>query len=552
MEGEKACDRCGQPLTPDHFTRESAHLRAERDAARARARDAGRDARDVAARASAAEAERAEAEADLRNTEVSLRDARRDLDQAGRDANAAADTCATAFGEMEDSFRLAIDPGAAADWLDTTFPTPADLDEGRRRRDGLIEAERRLKAARSQADAMREIRARLTEAVRALEETGLELGDEAAEADHATLAAESSALDRCLDGHRTEKASTDEANGRLADQMKELERQDADLDRDLTAFRTRVDAWRSEADRARSAVPESWRAAFDGADRTRLEAWETERRSFRDRGTEALFDELTQAEASARRAEADLDDLDARIAGLPEHVRRGDPDAISTEKAGAVARHGEAEDARLARQAEFDRLRNDLKAREDLETRLLDANRDLAVADTLARFLGRDGLQRELLRGAERDILEFARPILRDVSGGELDVQLAGDGPEAIDAERALPLVALVRTSGSTRKHDLAYLSGSQKFRVAVSLALAIGQYARGLDRPIRSVIIDEGFGCLDRQGRDEMIAELNRLKGRLARIILVSHQEEFADAFRDGYHFEVKEGTTVAEPFHR
>ena len=48
------------------------------------------------------------------------------------------------------------------------------------------------------------------------------------------------------------------------------------------------------------------------------------------------------------------------------------------------------------------------------------------------------------------------------------------------------------------------------------------------------------------------MVAELNRLKGRLDRIILVSHQEEFADAFRDGYHFEIRDGTTVAEPFHR
>ena len=164
-------------------------------------------------------------------------------------------------------------------------------------------------------------------------------------------------------------------------------------------------------------------------------------------------------------------------------------------------------------------------------------------------MLGRDGLQRELLRDAERGILACARPILGEISGGDLDLRLADDGGAD---EHALALEALVRTHGSTRTIDVAYLSGSQKFRVAVSLALAIGQYARGLDRPIQSVIIDEGFGCLDRQGRDEMIAELNRLKGRLDRIILVSHQEEFADAFRDGYTFEVRGGTTVVTPFHR
>jgi DNA repair protein SbcC/Rad50 len=98
----------------------------------------------------------------------------------------------------------------------------------------------------------------------------------------------------------------------------------------------------------------------------------------------------------------------------------------------------------------------------------------------------------------------------------------------------------------------VAFLSGSQRFRVAVSLALGIGQYARGRRRPIEAVIIDEGFGCLDRFGRAEMIEQLGALRGRLARIILVSHQEEFTDAFSDGYRFEVVDGATRVEPFHR
>ncbi|MEJ7638611.1 MAG: hypothetical protein WKF75_11710 [Singulisphaera sp.] len=48
------------------------------------------------------------------------------------------------------------------------------------------------------------------------------------------------------------------------------------------------------------------------------------------------------------------------------------------------------------------------------------------------------------------------------------------------------------------------------------------------------------------------MIAQLGNLQGALARIILVTHQEEIADAFPDGYRFEVIDGATVAEPFHR
>jgi DNA repair exonuclease SbcCD ATPase subunit len=165
--------------------------------------------------------------------------------------------------------------------------------------------------------------------------------------------------------------------------------------------------------------------------------------------------------------------------------------------------------------------------------------------------LGPRSLQRDLIRDAERGIVAYANPILREISGGELELRLLEVGDD--EPDHALPLEAIERVHGRTGARGVEYLSGSQKFRVAVSLALAIGQYARGSkERPIESVIIDEGFGSLDRHGRDEMIEHLNALRGRLSRIILVSHQEEFAEAFRDGYHFEVVEGSTRARPFHR
>ena len=83
-------------------------------------------------------------------------------------------------------------------------------------------------------------------------------------------------------------------------------------------------------------------------------------------------------------------------------------------------------------------------------------------------------------------------------------------------------------------------------------LALGIGQYASRQHRPIESVIIDEGFGCLDRKGRQVMIQELQNLRGHLHCILLVTHQEEFADAFPDGYRFELQDGATKVSRFVR
>jgi exonuclease SbcC len=92
----------------------------------------------------------------------------------------------------------------------------------------------------------------------------------------------------------------------------------------------------------------------------------------------------------------------------------------------------------------------------------------------------------------------------------------------------------------------VAALSGSQRFRVAVSLALGIGAYGSHGARGIETVIIDEGFGSLDQQGMRDMIGELRNLKSILTRIVLVSHQEEFSSAFSCGYRVRLVDGAST------
>src|SRR4029077_21083125 len=188
--------------------------------------------------------------------------------------------------------------------------------------------------------------------------------------------------------------------------------------------------------------------------------------------------------------------------------------------------------------------------RERLRVQMLELEKELNYAVLLAQLLGRDRLQRHLVRTAERQIVDYANGILDRLSGGQLFLKLVGGADEGA-TERALELEAYNRTAGGS-PINVAFLSGSQRFRVAVSLALGIGQYASRQHRPIESVIIDEGFGCLDRHGRQVMIQELQNLRGHLHCILLVSHQEEFADAFSDGYRFELSDGATKVSRFVR
>jgi exonuclease SbcC len=115
--------------------------------------------------------------------------------------------------------------------------------------------------------------------------------------------------------------------------------------------------------------------------------------------------------------------------------------------------------------------------------------------------------------------------------------------------EAELELLVLDRMS-VRHPIDEACLSGSQRFRVAVALALGIGQYVGGAARGQRAVIIDEGFGSLDADGTDAMAEHLRDLSDRLDRVILVSHQAELRKHFSEGFRVVRENGTSRAKPF--
>lgn len=86
-----------------------------------------------------------------------------------------------------------------------------------------------------------------------------------------------------------------------------------------------------------------------------------------------------------------------------------------------------------------------------------------------------------------------------------------------------------------------------------MSLALAVCQGAGNAVRRLESIIIDEGFGALDRDGRMAMIAELRdgqNLAGMFKRVLVVSHQDDFAAAFPVGYRLRSEGGISKVEPF--
>jgi DNA repair protein SbcC/Rad50 len=149
------------------------------------------------------------------------------------------------------------------------------------------------------------------------------------------------------------------------------------------------------------------------------------------------------------------------------------------------------------------------------------------VWNKLSKLLGRGGIQLALLKRDLSEIEKLANVLLSKISGGNLRLsiecsQTARSGGEEV-------VFKCIDGASADEALDVAFLSGGQKFRVAVALAAGIGQYA-GLGQSKPSQIIDEGFGSLDESGTKEMLEEIRQMSQHFERIILVSH----TDAFRD------------------
>ena len=167
-----------------------------------------------------------------------------------------------------------------------------------------------------------------------------------------------------------------------------------------------------------------------------------------------------------------------------------------------------------------------------------EAERDAAQTEfsryqDLAEAFGRDGLQAKIIRQAQENLRGAANGILGRLSNGQWQLDLRGED----DSE--LEIIARDEGRGGYERAFDA-LSGGERFRVAISLAIAIGQMASG-GAPMNTLVIDEGFGALDEENRGLMVDNLRHLSEhelKNGRIIVVSHQDDVRDAFGHRYQF--------------
>jgi exonuclease SbcC len=150
--------------------------------------------------------------------------------------------------------------------------------------------------------------------------------------------------------------------------------------------------------------------------------------------------------------------------------------------------------------------------------------------DELREAFSKKGVPALMIEAAVPEIEAAANHLLSRMTDGRMHVRfntqretLAGDVRETLDIQIADEL--------GTRAYEL--YSGGEAFRVNFAIRVALSQLlARRAGTQLQTLIVDEGFGVLDAQGREHLVQAINSAQDDFARILVVTHIDELKDAF--------------------
>lgn len=160
-----------------------------------------------------------------------------------------------------------------------------------------------------------------------------------------------------------------------------------------------------------------------------------------------------------------------------------------------------------------------------------DTRKVIADYKTLENAFGKNGIPALLIEQAIPQIEDKANDILERLSGGEMSVEFVTQKEyKSKDALRET-LDIMIQDSSGARDYEM--YSGGEAFRVNFAIRLALSSLlANRAGSRLQTLIIDEGFGSQDANGRDRLIEAIASVRKDFKKILVITHVEGIKDAF--------------------
>lgn len=166
------------------------------------------------------------------------------------------------------------------------------------------------------------------------------------------------------------------------------------------------------------------------------------------------------------------------------------------------------------------------------QSELEQVQRDLTNLEILEKAFGKNGVPALLIEQAKPEIEAEANRILSKLTDGfsiRFQTQKEYKNQKRDDAQETLE----IEISDGSGSRDYDTYSGGETFRVNFALRLALSKMlAHRADAKLETLVIDEGFGSQDDDGKQKLIEAIKAIQSEFKMILVVTHLEELKEKF--------------------
>lgn len=178
-------------------------------------------------------------------------------------------------------------------------------------------------------------------------------------------------------------------------------------------------------------------------------------------------------------------------------------------------------------------LEKQRERQKELTEKIEDLNRQVSQLKLLEIAFGKDGVPALLIEQALPEIETQANELLDRLSDGRMSVSFETER-EYKDKKRddkRQTLDILISDASGRREYEL--FSGGEAFRINFAIRLALSRVLAGrAGARLQTLVIDEGFGSQDAEGRQRLVEAINLVSRDFAKILVITHLDDLKDAF--------------------
>lgn len=229
--------------------------------------------------------------------------------------------------------------------------------------------------------------------------------------------------------------------------------------------------------------------------------------------------------------------------------------ASRKEQADDLAWHLERDRSELSkRQADLGGQQQRLESLKELKreeaattARIAEVAREQSRYQILTKAFGRDGIPALIVENAVPELEDIANDLLGRMTNGAMRVRFETQRElKSVKGALAETLDIIISTWQGERPYES--FSGGEQFRIDFALRVALSKLlARRAGAQLKLLVLDEGIGSQDAEGRDRLVEAISVIQEDFAEIFVISHIDEMKGAFPQRIEVEPgPDGSTV------